>query len=903
MKKKMHWNKITARKTLCLVLSLTMAAGLAGCGKAEAEQQASVINENNQEKVLDEVLNAQVAPSHSSKAGKEETVYVLADAKGAVNQVIVSDWLKNSDGARELTDKTSLRDIQNVKGYEDFETDAEGNLTWQADGSDVYYQGSTDKEVPVEVRLSYQLDGKDIEPEALAGKSGRVTIRMDYDNKETKKVDVGGKEEEIKVPFAMISGMILPQDTFSNIEVTNGRLLSEGNNSVVVGVAFPGLKESIDLDNLKEKAADRTDNKELDELEIPDYLEVTADTECFELGMTMTVAMSDVLSDISLTDSIDLSDINDSMAELADASGQLKDGTSELKDGTGELKEGTGKLKDGAQELLDGTNELADGTATLKDGVQELFEKSGDLDEGAGKLNEGAAALYNGTEELASGVSELKSGAGQLKDGSQRLAEGTGSLVTGAESLNNGAAAMKDGVTQVAGTLKGLSAAVGTVSDTSTLLGASHALNLSLQQILGTDKYGEIVAMLSTQKGEAQANLAAASAELAEAQNNSQQAQAELAAACQADTQEMTVVTGVYTETEERSVSVEAPVYYTTVTVSEAGGGSYDGDSDGESEESGGEEPSGGTVTSESTSESSQTIETTVCVDRDVVETDTVEVQSVNVENLQEKVDAYQQSLENVAACQAQVAAYTLQAEAIDEQLAQVQAAAEAEAREAEAAWGTAVQAGLGLETGLTQLAAQLNSPESADKIAALVKGAGDLADGTRSALSGAQELNSGANELKNGIDTLNNGAGALADGSGSLRDGAAELKSGTQELKDGTVRLVEGTGTLNDGAASLKDGVSTLKDGVVTLKDGVLTLDEGAGTLDEGALKLMDGMFEFDEEGISKLTELFGDDVQDVTDRLKAVADAGKEYSTFTDLPEGMEGSVKFVIRTEGVK
>lgn len=899
MKRKIHWNKMTARRMGCLILSLTMAVGMAGCGRAEAEQEAAVINHDNQEKVLGEVLNAQVTPSHSSKAGKEETVYVLADAKGGVSKVIVSDWLKNSDGSRQLADKTSLKDIQNVKGYEDFEADADGNLTWQAGGNDVYYQGVTDKEVPVAVRLSYQLDGREIEPEALAGKSGRVTIRMDYENRETKKVSVGGKEEEIKVPFAMISGMILPQDTFSNIEVENGRLLSEGNNSVVVGVAFPGLKESIDLDYLKEKASGKTDNKELDELEIPDYIEVTADTECFELGMTMTVAMSNVLSDINLTDSIDLSDINDSMEELADASSQLKDGTGRLKDGTGELREGTGKLKDGAAELLDGTNELADGTATLKDGVQELYEKSGDLDEGAGKLNEGAAALYSGTEELADGVSELKAGAGQLKDGSQRLTEGTGNLVTGAEALNNGAAQVKDGVTLVAGTLQTLSAAVGTTSDTSTLLGASHALNQSLQQILGADKYGEIVASLSNQKGQVQANLAAASEELAAAQSYSQQAQAELAAACQADTREMTVVTGVYTETEERSVSVDAPVYYTTVTVSEAGSGDYDGDSDEPSDE----ESPGGTVTSESTSESSQTIETTVSVDRDVVETDTVEVSSINVENLQEKVNTYQQALEDVAVCQAQVTAYTLQAEAIDEQLAEVQAQAAAEAAATQQAWGVAVQAGLGIEAGLTDIANQLSSPQNTARITALVKGAGDLADGTESALSGARELSSGANELKNGIDTLNNGAGALAEGTGSLKDGAAELKNGTQELKDGTVKLVDGTGTLNDGAASLKDGVSTLKDGVVTLKDGVLTLDEGAGTLDEGALELMDGMFEFDEEGISKLTELFGDDVQDVTDRLKAVADAGKEYSTFTELPEGVDGSVKFIIRTEGVK
>ena len=471
--------------------------------------------------------------------------------------------------------------------------------------------------------------------------------------------------------------------------------------------------------------------------------------------------------------------------------------------------------------------------------------------------------------------------------------------MTGAESLNSGAVQIENGVTQVAGTLKTLSAAIGTTSDASTLLGASHALNLSLQQILGADKYGDILAALSVQRDETQANLAAAGEELSAARSCSQQAQAELSAACQADTQEMTVVTGAYTETEERSVSVEAPVYYTTVTVSEAGGGDFGADMDEASEE----DASGGTVTSESTSEYSQTIETTVLVERDVVETDTVEVASIDVENLQEKINAYQQSLENVAVCEAQVTAYTLQAKAIDEQIAEVQAQAAAEAAATEQAWGVAVKAGVGIETGLTEIADRLNSPQNAALMAALVKGAGDLADGTQSALSGARELDSGANELRRGIDTLNDGAGALAEGTGSLKDGAAELRNGTLELKNGTVKLVEGTGTLNDGAASLNDGVSTLKSGVVTLKDGVLTLDEGAGTLDEGALTLMDGMFEFDEEGIGRLTELFGDDVQDVTDRLKAVADAGKEYSTFTELPEGMDGSVKFVIRTEGIK
>ena len=372
---------IRSAKAMCLTLSMAMA--LTACGGAEAES-ASAITEGNQEQVLQEVLSAQVAPSHSREAGKVETVYVLADAKGAVNQVIVSDWLKNSRGGESLADCSDLTDIENVKGYETFEKDEKGNITWQADGADIYYRGSTDKEVPVEVKLSYQLDGKDISPEELAGKSGRVTIRIDYENKETQKVEIGGKEQEIKVPFAMLSGMVLPQDTFSNIEVTNARLLSEGNNSVVVGIAFPGLKESINIEELKDKIEDEEEREKLEDKEIPDYIEITADARDFELGMTMTVAMSDILSDINLTDSFDLSELNDSMDELQEASNELKDGTVELKDGTGELKDGTG-------ELLDGTMELWDGTVELKDGTQELAEKSVLLDDGAGQLNEGAA--------------------------------------------------------------------------------------------------------------------------------------------------------------------------------------------------------------------------------------------------------------------------------------------------------------------------------------------------------------------------------------------------------------------------------------------------------------------------------------------------------------------------------
>ncbi|MBD5486539.1 MAG: hypothetical protein HDR18_13640 [Lachnospiraceae bacterium] len=929
------------KKAACLTLSMAMVIGLAGCGEAQAEQE-SVINDDNAEEVLNGVLNAQVNSSHSSQAGKEETVYVLADAKGSVNQVIVSDWLKNSEGGQSLKDSTDLTDIRNVKGYETFEKDENGDIIWQTDGADIYYRGTTDKEVPVNVNISYQLDGQDISPEELAGRSGRVTIRMDYDNRETRKVMVGGGEQEIKVPFAMISGMILPQDTFSNIEVTNARLLSEGNNSVVVGVAFPGLKESIDADGLKEKLQENEESDKLDDIEIPDYIEVTADTENFELGMTMTVAMSDILSDIELTDSIDLSDLNDSMDELRDATNQLKDGAAELKDGSGQLKDGTA-------ELLSGTGDLRDGTVELKDGTQELYEKSGVLNDGAGKLNDGAAALYDGTGALQDGVrkltdgtgalqdgskkladgagalkeggKKLTDGAGALQDGSKSLADGTGALVGGIQSLNDGAVQLQSGINQVAGQMNTLKAGIGVPvtdagqidpSNPADLMQVSYLLNQSVKALSQADGlsdayYQGILAGLGQQKAEIGEKMNTASANLAAAQERSAAAQAELAAACQIGTQEVEIVTDRYTETVACDVAVEAPVYTTTkvITTEES--------EEGETQE----------VVDETTQTDTQTITGTGEVEKEVVTTDTIEVQFVNVENLQQKVDAYQAALQEEAACRVELETCSVQLASIEEEITQMNEAMAQQAALAQK-WGPAITYAAVMDQKLGEISASLNSQQSVAGMTALVSGAGALADGTQSAFAGAKavdsganelkkgidtlgsgaselqkgidSLGSGANELKKGIDTLDSGANELSKGVNSLKDGAGTLKDGTQELKDGTVQLVDGTGKLNDGAGTLKDGVNTLW-------DGVLTLDEGMGTLDEGALALLDGIFEFDEEGISKLTELFGDDVQDVIDRLKAVADAGKEYNTFTKLPENVDGSVKFIIKTEAVE
>lgn len=295
----------------------------------------------------------------SNTEGKDETVYVITDASGEKQNVIVSDWLKNGSSSDIIKDYTTLKDIVNVKGDETYSTNNDGSISWNAEGNDIYYQGTTDAELPVAVKISYQLDGADISAEDLAGKSGHVTIRFDYENNSTKDVTINGKKTTIKTPFAMVSGLELPNDKFSNIQVENGKVISEGDNAFVIGMAFPGLKESLDLDDdedLKDKISD---------IEIPEYVQIEADVTDFSLEMTMTLASSSFLSDLKVDDDGTLDELKDDMNTLQSSAQELVDGTQTLKDGTGDLVSGVNRLKSGSSDLNDGAKQLADGLVTF----------------------------------------------------------------------------------------------------------------------------------------------------------------------------------------------------------------------------------------------------------------------------------------------------------------------------------------------------------------------------------------------------------------------------------------------------------------------------------------------------------------------------------------------------------
>ena len=274
------------------------------------------------------------------RASKEETVYVIAGADGKQQSVIVSDWLKNPNKETSLQDVSDLTDIENVKGDETWTANGT-SLTWDAQGNDIYYQGKSETELPVTMNISYQLDGKDIAPAELAGKSGKVTIRFDYENHCTTTATVDGKEETLYVPFAALTGMLLDNERFTNIEVTNGRVVNDGSHTVVVGIAFPGLQDDLNI--------------ERDTLELPDYVEVSADVTDFALDTTLTLATNSVFSALQDSDFETVDDLKASFAKLTDAMQQLLDGSSEL--------------FEGLETLLEKSQTLVDGVVTLNNGA------------------------------------------------------------------------------------------------------------------------------------------------------------------------------------------------------------------------------------------------------------------------------------------------------------------------------------------------------------------------------------------------------------------------------------------------------------------------------------------------------------------------------------------------------
>ncbi len=366
----------------------------------------------------------------ASVATKEETVYVNLSQDGKVDRIIVSDWLHSDRMDVEFDDVSTLEDIKNVKGDEVPLANGE-SLRWETEKGEIYYQGTATQKLPFEFELKYKLNGKPVLPELLAGCTGKLEIRMKITNKDAHDVMLSNGSKRLFTPFAVVSVFNFPTDSCRNISVNTGKVVNDGNTSIVTYASVPGLEESLDIDD-----------DDFDEMfDLAEELILQADVKNFEMGDILITAASDssILNDIEGFDDM-IEETEDGVEDLSDASEEVQSGIEELNDGTedllrnfGDFNQGMFYLSDSMSELEDNINgRIFDGSTDLSDGAEEFVEKTGELKDGTEELKDGSEDIEDGIRSAYLGAVDLKDGSEQLTVGiEQMIAEmGTSSMDT-----------------------------------------------------------------------------------------------------------------------------------------------------------------------------------------------------------------------------------------------------------------------------------------------------------------------------------------------------------------------------------------------------------------------------------------------------------------------------------------
>ncbi len=827
-----------------------------------AEADSTTDSSKDADDIADKLMDS--VSLKDNDADKDESVYLISDANGNVNKTIVVDHLKNKDKKDTVEDASNLSDIENVKGKEKF-TQSGDKLTWQAGGKDIYYQGTATEEPPVTQKVTYYLDGKEISPEDLAGKSGKVKIRFDYTNTTSYTETVNGEKQTVSVPFAAITGLVLG-DGFENIEVTNGKAEVSDSSSVVLGYALPGLNDSL---GIKDKDLDGDVN-------IPEYMEMTADVKNFSMPAAMTFVVN--ASDYVSTDGIDTSDLDDMINDLKDASTQLQDGSKTLAEGTDTLADGLSTLQSklgtfasGVGTLKSGIKTYTDGVSTLSGGMNTLGNSTGALVSGADKLNSGAGQLASGSATLKDGLKSYTDGANGLAKGASDLDAGIGTLAEKSGTLVDGATKLDDGASQ-------LSASASSINE------GIKSLDTGLKTPL-------------TDKEKAGYQAAAKDSVDKQFSNPDNEANYENTKA---------KASGVYYETMTSDDSVKQAVQL------------LKNDSD---------------LMNMINATVGATVETAIKGSvPDLASKDTATIKKTynNSPKLQQSVKEVLNLPQTIPDYDALVSAIVDQK--LNDMATKVMAGVannskdkvgEAVADAAKTGAENAAQSAVitGIESAKSNVSSQINAKQEngyslvtgAD---ALSTGASSLANGTKSLVNsiptltggikqlkdGSSQLNAGAAKLTSNNDTLNAGATALNAGASQLSAGTQSLMNSVPTLTSGIKQLVDGSNTLVANNAQLNSGASQLADGTNQIVSGVDQLTTGSKTLSEGAHTLADGMVQFNEEGINKILDAYNGDLKPFTDKLQAVIDAGEEYQTYSAIADGQTGSVKFIYKLASI-
>ena len=374
MRKNYRLRKILITAVLCPTLVLGMAAcgqnsGNAGSGSPDAGAESAAANGSEGEKT-EVVFNPPVDTPFVTPGEKDESVYVKADASGKPTEKTVEVVLKKIEGADPVEDRSNLHEIKNTEGNEEYTEAGAGRYLWQNNGEDIHYKGKSDEELPVNVHITYYLEGQEVSAEQIAGKTGKVKIRFDYEN-------------STDVPFMVLSAAMLPADVFSDVEVTNGKLMDLGDQKAVIGFAFPGLMDTLKF----------VDYEPTEEIELPEYVEIEARAEDFALDFTASVVSTGLFEDLEDKDLEDLDKLPDDMDELTDASTEIRDAAQELADGGSEFGDYLSQYFDGLSQLSEGTDSLNQGLTLLSQNISKISEGSKSLQGGLEQIDQSLAKV------------------------------------------------------------------------------------------------------------------------------------------------------------------------------------------------------------------------------------------------------------------------------------------------------------------------------------------------------------------------------------------------------------------------------------------------------------------------------------------------------------------------------
>ena len=413
----------------------------------------------------------------ASSTKKTETVYAVLNGDGSLSDIVVSGWLHNDSGIKNLKEKLNLTDVKNVK-TDEVPEDNNGEYTWNSDSNDIYYQGKSTEQLPVTMQITYELDGQQLSQKELKGKSGhlKINIHLKNVNSETKRIN--GKNVIIH-PFFVAGGMLsLDNDHYSNTTCDQGKIVADGSKQMLVFAAVPGLKDTLDSADL---------SKVSDQLSIGDDINIECDvTDCDELKLMMGMSNEEDISGI-LDEGDSIEELTNGIAKLMDADDQLVDGSQKLADGTQQLITESEPLTSSSGSI----RTLSDGVLTLNSGALRLKAALAQYTGGVGQLNDGVNALYaipDGANKISLGMttpveegkpeSSLTGGAAALTAGLQNMKQ----QVDAGLSSENVTAMMKQLDTAIS-TLNGLKVTL--TRDAGTLNELKTTLSTATEQLTG----------------------------------------------------------------------------------------------------------------------------------------------------------------------------------------------------------------------------------------------------------------------------------------------------------------------------------------------------------------------------------------------------------------------------------